>query len=67
VIQGRGGLGFALKAGEGLRIVSDIFRKEFKGYETVEARVFRFVDDAHASAAEIFDDAVMRDGLANHG
>jgi hypothetical protein len=28
VIEGRGGLGFALKAGKGLRIAGDIFGKE---------------------------------------
>ena len=28
------------------------------------ARVFGLVDDAHPTSAELFDDAVVRDGLA---
>jgi hypothetical protein len=31
----------------------------------VQARVFRFVHDAHAPAPQLFDDAVMRDDAAD--
>ena len=31
----------------------------------MEARVFGLVDDAHAAAAKFFDDAVVRDSLAD--
>ena len=37
------------------------------GDETFEAGVFGFVDNSHATAAELFEDAVVRDDLANHG
>ena len=33
----------------------------------MELSVLGFVDDAHAPATELFEDAVVRDGLANHG
>jgi hypothetical protein len=66
VIEGRGGLGFALKAGKGLRIAGDIFRKKLESDETMEMGVLSLVNDAHATATKLVDDAVMRDGLANH-
>ena len=66
VVQCGGGLGFALKTGESLRIAGYVIGKELEGDEAVKARVFRFVDDAHAAAAELLDDAVVRDGLADH-
>ena len=33
----------------------------------MELGVLGLVDHTHAAAAELFEDAVMRDGLANHG
>jgi hypothetical protein len=32
----------------------------------VQARVFRFVDDTHATTAEFFDDPVVGDDLLDH-
>jgi hypothetical protein len=32
----------------------------------MEGYVLSFIDDTHPTAAELFDDAIMRDGLANH-
>ena len=66
MIQGRGGFGFALEAGEGLRIFGDFVGEEFQGDEAAELYVLGFVDNAHASAAEFLDDAVVRDGLSEH-
>ncbi len=65
VIQCGGSLGFTLKAAQSLRIAGYFFGKKFQCDETVETRVFGFVDDAHAAAAEFFDDAVMRNGEAD--
>ena len=33
------------------------------GYKTVKARVFGFVHHAHATAAQLFDDAIVRNVL----
>ena len=65
MVERGGRLRFALETGEGLGIAGDILRQKFQRDETLEARVFGLVDDTHASAAEFFDDAVMRDGLAD--
>jgi hypothetical protein len=56
----------ALKTSERLRIASDIFRQEFEGDKTVESDIFCLVDHTHAAATEFRDDAIMRDGLADH-
>ena len=51
MIEGRGGLGFALKADQRLRIFGDGVGEEFECDETVQAGVFTLVDDTHAAAA----------------
>ena len=56
VIEGGGGLRFALETGERLRIGGDVFGEEFECDEAMEAGVFGFVDDAHAAATEFVGD-----------
>src|SRR5437667_345235 len=52
---------------QGLAILGHAFRQELKGDKAVQPRVFGLVDNTHAAATELLDDAVVRDGLANHG
>ncbi len=66
MIERGGGLGFALKTGEGLGIAGHVFGQEFQGDKTMEAGVLGLVNHAHASATEFLDDAVVRDGLVDH-
>jgi len=66
VIQSGGGLGFAPEPAQGLSILGELPGEEFQGHEAIQARVLRFVNDTHASTAEFFDDAVVRDGPADH-
>jgi len=66
VIQSRRSLGFAAEASERLRIFGDVVRQKFQGNETSEACVLGFVHDSHAAAAQHFQNAVMRDRLADH-
>src|SRR6266446_10651988 len=67
MIQGRRSLRFALETGESMRISAYVLRKKLERDETVETSILGFVDDYHPAATELFDDAVMRDGLADHG
>jgi len=53
-------LSLALETGENLRIAGDGVGKEFESDKTMQAGVFGFVDYAHAAAAELLDDAVVR-------
>jgi len=65
VVQCGGGAGLAFEAFERLGIVGEIVWEKFEGDEAAEARVFGFIDHAHAATAEFFDDVVMGDGLTN--
>jgi hypothetical protein len=64
MIQRGGGLGFALKAGQSLRIAGYSLRQKLERDKTSETGVLGFVDDTHSAAAEFFEDAVMRDRLS---
>jgi hypothetical protein len=64
MIEGGSGLGFALEAGESLRVGGDVFGEEFEGDEAMEAGVFGFVDNAHA-AAEFVGDVVVGEVLTD--
>ena len=66
MIESRGGTRLAAKAFERLRVLREEIGEEFEGYEAAEFGVLGFVDYAHAAAANFFDDAVVRDGLADH-
>lgn len=61
VVETRGRLRFAPKAGEGARITGDRGRQELERDLTIEPDVFRQVDLAHAAAAELAHDAVVAD------
>jgi hypothetical protein len=60
------GLIAALEASQRLRILGNLVRQELQGDKTVQLYVLGFVDDTHSTAAELLDDAIVRDGLADH-
>jgi len=60
-------LGFALKAGECLRVTGDVFWEKLESNESMKPCVLSFVDDTHPAASQLLDDAVVRDGLTDHG
>src|ERR1700676_4773180 len=66
MIQSRGRLGFALKSAERQRVSGYIAGQELQSHEATEFDILSFIDHTHAAAAELLDDAVVRDGLANH-
>jgi len=66
MVERGGRLGFALEAAERLRIASHLIGQEFQRHKAVQPCVFRLVNHAHTAATELLNDAVMRDGLAEH-
>ena len=66
MVQRRRRFGFAAKSFQSLAILGQIFGQEFKRHEAVEPYVLGLIDHAHPAPAQLLDDAVMRDGLADH-
>jgi hypothetical protein len=65
MVQGRGSFRLTAKTLQGLHIFGHIFRQELQGHKTVKAGIFGFIHYTHPSTAQLLDDAVMRDGLAD--
>ena len=66
MVQGRGGTRFAAEALQSFRISDQVVRQEFESDESTKLRVFGLVDHTHPAATNFLDNAVVRDGLANH-
>ena len=67
MVQGRSRSRFALKSGNGLGMASNFRRQELERREPVQSDIFGLIDDTHAAAAELVDDVVMGEGLADKG
>jgi hypothetical protein len=66
MVQGGGCLSFALEAGQGQRIFDYVIRQKLQGDKSVKTDVLGLVDNAHATAAQLLDDAVVRDDAVDH-
>jgi hypothetical protein len=62
-----GSLRLAAKLFQGLRFLRQILRQELQSDEAAQLGVFRFVDNTHPATAELLDDAVMRNNVAEEG
>ena len=66
MVQGRSRLGLALEAGQRLSIAGNLIRHLLESDKAVQPGVFGFVDNAHTPTTDLLDNAVMRDGPADH-
>jgi hypothetical protein len=66
VVQGGGSFSFSLETAKGLGIVGQLVRKKLQGDKPAELHILGLEDHAHPTAAKLFDDAVVRDSLADH-
>jgi hypothetical protein len=66
MIQRRGGLGFVNEAFLFIFIRAEMWWEKFKHDEAIELEVLGFIDHAHASAAELFEDFVVGNAFAEH-
>src|SRR5438552_7458108 len=51
---------------QGLHIACPLFGEKLQSNGTAQIQVLSLIDNTHAPAAQLFDDAVVRDGLAKH-
>ena len=66
MVQGRRRLRLPAKSFQRLPVPRHILRKELQGNKAVEPRVLSLVHDAHAAPAQLLDDTIVGDRLANH-
>jgi hypothetical protein len=66
MIQRRGSPSFALEPFKYLRIMCEVVWQELQGHKAVKASIFGFVDNAHPATAELLQDSIVRNSLANH-
>ena len=67
MVQRGSRLRLALKAAERLGILGHFIGQKFERDKTMQPRVFGFVNHTHAAAAQLLDNAVVRNGLSDHG
>jgi hypothetical protein len=66
VIEGRGCLGFALETLERLMVLRQSLRQELQGDEAMQLGVFGLIDHTHPAAAQLLQNTVVRNRLAQH-
>ena len=66
VVQRRGGARLALKAFQCDTVLRDLRRQELQRDITVESGVVGAIHHTHPPRADLRDDAIVRDDLANH-
>jgi hypothetical protein len=67
MIQRRRGPRLASETLQSLLVLGQLIGQELEGDEAPQFRIFGLVNHAHPAAAQLFDDAVVRNGLADHG
>ena len=65
--ESRGGLCFALETGQRLLVFGQVFGQEFHGNKAMQRSVLSLVHHTHPPTAQLLDDAVVRNGLTDHG
>jgi hypothetical protein len=65
--QRRGGFGFAAESFESRSVVRGVVRQKFESDPAVKADVLRLVNHAHATAAQLLGDAIVRDSATCQG
>ncbi len=66
VLERGGGARLTAQTLQRLRVVPHVVGQELQRDAPAELEVFGLVDDAHAAAAQLLEDPVVGDGLADH-
>ena len=66
MVQSGSSTSLAAESFQRLRILRDILGEELERHKSTKLRVLGLVDDTHTPAAQLLDDAVSGNGLADH-
>ena len=66
MIQRRSGPRFTPKTLERVGVAGELLWQKLERHEPTEVEVFGLVHYAHAAGTELFDEAVMGNGVASH-
>ena len=66
MVEGRSGTRLTTETFQRLRVLCQFIWQEFERYEAPELNILGLEDHAHTAATDLLDDAVVRDGLADH-
>src|SRR6202790_2156403 len=66
MVEGRGGTRLAAETCQDLRVLLQIVGQKLQRNETAQLQVLGFIHHTHPATAELLDDAIVRDGLADH-
>src|SRR4029077_3738076 len=66
MIESRGRPRLPAKPFQCLWVARQFIRQEFESHEAAKVGVLGFIDHTHTAAAEFLDNAVVRNGLADH-
>jgi hypothetical protein len=67
MVERRRGTRFPLESFNRIVGVRNLVRQKLEGHLAPKARILGLIDDAHAAAAQLFQDAIVRDHFADHG
>jgi hypothetical protein len=67
MVQSRSGLCFTAKAAQDLSIFGHFVGQKLQRNKAIEFGVLGFEYYAHPAGTQLLDDAIVRDGLADHG
>src|ERR1700730_6733660 len=67
MVQSRSGLCFTAKAAQDLSISGHFVGQKLQRNKAIEFGVLGFEYYAHPAGAQLLDDAIVQDGLADHG
>ena len=66
MVEGGRGLGLTPETLQSLAVLGHVFGQELESHKAMQPGVLGLVDDTHPAAAQLLDDAIVRDGLADH-
>src|SRR5882762_6848353 len=67
MVQSGSGLCFTAKAAQGLSIFGHFVGQKLQRNKAIELGVLSFEYHAHPAGAQLLDDAIVQDGLVDHG